>query len=299
MRRDFDRLLTERRNPRTSRIDALPVPGILRAINREDAAIAAAVRRELPDIARAVDLVDRRLRKGGRLIFVGAGTSGRLGVLEAAELPPTFDTPPGQVEAVMAGGREGVWASREGAEDKADEGAREMRLRRIGPKDAVIGVTASGVTPFVHGALGEAKRRRAGRVLVACNRAGVPKGSADVLVAVEVGPEVIAGSTRLRAGTATKMVLNMITVAAMIRRGQVYGNLMVDLQTRSAKLVARATRIVRTVAGVDDATAARALMDSGGKAKVAVVMLRRGVSRAEAERRLARAGGLLRKALGE
>ena len=299
MRRDFERLLTERRNPRTSRIDALPVPGILAAINREDAAIARAVRRELRDVGRAVDLVERRLRRGGRLLFVGAGTSGRLGVLEAAELPPTFDTAPGQVEAVMAGGRDGVWASREGAEDKADEGGREMRALKVGPRDVVVGITASGVTPFVHGALGEAKRRRAGRVLVACNREGVPRGAADVLVAVEVGPEVIAGSTRLRAATATKMILNMITVAAMIRLGKVYGNLMVDLQTRSAKLVARATRIVRTAAGVDDATAARALLDAGGKAKVAVVMLRGRVSRAEAERRLARAGGLLRKALGE
>jgi N-acetylmuramic acid 6-phosphate etherase len=192
----------------------------------------------------------------------------------------------------MAGGPACVWASKEGAEDDEAEGARQVRP--AGAKDVVIGIAASGVTPFVHGALAEAKRRRAGRVLVCCSPA--PRRAADVVVVVKVGPEVIAGSTRLRAGTATKMVLNMMTVAAMIRLGKVYGNLMVDLQPTNAKLVARAVRLTAELGGVGPAEAGRALAVAGG-VKAAVVMLRLGVGRAAAERRLARAGGVLRKAL--
>ena len=297
MKRAFDRLPTEQPNPRTRGIDALSVPGILEALRREDATVVRAVAAERRSLARAVELVVARLRKGGRIFFVGAGTSGRLGVLEAAELPPTFDTPPGLAQAVMAGGPECVWASKEGAEDDGPDGARQIRRRRVRAGDVVVGITASGVTPFVHGALGEAKRRGAGRILVACNRKGLPRGSADVTVAPLVGPEVIAGSTRLRAGTATKMVLNALTVASMIRLGKVYGNLMVDLQARSDKLAARAKRIVRELAGVGDAGASRALRAAGGKAKVAIVMLRKGLGRGEAERLLARRGGLLRGAL--
>lgn len=297
MRRAFDRLLTEQPNPRTRRIDALSVPEILDALRREDATVVRAVAAERKNLARAVELVVARLRRGGRLVFVGAGTSGRLGVLEAAELPPTFDTAPGLAQAVMAGGPECVWASKEGAEDDGPDGARQIRRRRVRAEDVVVGITASGVTPFVHGALGEAKRRGAGRILVACNRKGVPRSSADVVVAPLVGPEVIAGSTRLRAGTATKMVLNALTVASMIRLGKVYGNLMVDLQARSDKLAARAKRIVRELAGADEGAASRALRAAGGKAKVAIVMLRKGLGRGEAERLLARRGGLLRGAL--
>ncbi len=298
MSRPFGRLSTEQRNPRTRRIDALGTAGVVGAILREDAGVARAVARERAALVRAVDLVVARLSKGGRMFFVGAGTSGRLGVLEAAELPPTFDTAPGLAQAVMAGGPECVWASKEGAEDDARDGARQLRVRKLRRGDVVIGITASGITPFVHGALAEAKRRGAGRILVACNRKGVPSGSADVLVAPLPGPEVVAGSTRLKAGTATKLVLNTITVASMIRLGKVYGNLMVDLQTRSDKLVARARRIVGELAGASEADAARALKSAGGRAKTAVVMLRRGVGRTEAERLLARAGGQLRKLLG-
>ncbi len=296
-RRDFDRLLTEQRNPRTARIDGLSVPEILDLIHREDATVARAVAAERRNLARGVEILVARLRRGGRVFFVGAGTSGRLGVLEAAELPPTFDTPPALAQAVMAGGPACVWASREGAEDRAGDGALQVRRRRVRPGDVVVGIAASGVTPFVHGALAEAKRRGAGRILVTCNRRGVPEGAADVRIAPLVGPEVIAGSTRLRAGTATKMVLNALTVAAMIRLGKVYGNLMVDLQARSDKLAARARRIVRELAGVSERGAARALRAAGGRAKVAVVMLRRGVARAEAESLLAAAGGMLRGAL--
>jgi N-acetylmuramic acid 6-phosphate etherase len=296
--REFSGLLTEQPNPRTRRIDALSVPGILERLAREDATVVRAVAAERRALARAVGLAVARLRKGGRFFFVGAGTSGRLGVLEAAELPPTFDTPPGLAQAVMAGGPECVWASKEGAEDDGPDGARQLRRRGLRAADVVVGITASGVTPFVHGALAEAKRRGAARILVACNRAGVPRSSADVIVAPRVGPEVIAGSTRLRAGTATKMVLNALTVATMIRLGKVHGNLMVDLQTRSDKLVARARRIVRELGRTDERGAERALREAGGKAKVAIVMLRRGVGRKEAERLLARHGGLLRGAIG-
>lgn len=212
-------------------------------------------------------------------------------------MPPTFDTPPGLAQAIMAGGPECVWASKEGAEDDASDGARQVRIRRLRAADVVVGIAASGVTPFVHGALREARRRGAGTVLVCCNRRGVPAGSADVVVAPRVGPEVIAGSTRLRAGTATKMVLNALTVASMIRLGKVYENLMVDLQARSEKLRARARRIVRILTGVSDRRAAQALRAAGGRCKTAIVMLRRGVSRAQAERLLEAAGGMLRPVL--
>jgi N-acetylmuramic acid 6-phosphate etherase len=297
VKRDFSRLSTERRNPRTVLIDALPVSELLEVLNREDATIAAAVAAEKGKIARAVNLLVDRVKKGGRIIFVGAGTSGRLGVLEAAELPPTFDTPSTLAQAVMAGGPECVWASKEGAEDDADDGASQMRIRAVHALDAVVGVSASGITPFVTGALTEARRRGAARILVSCNRRGVPRDAADVHVAVIVGPEVITGSTRLRAGTATKMVLNMLTVATMVRLGKVYENLMVDLQTRSDKLVARARRIVAALAGVSEGEAGKALRLAGGKAKVAIVMLRRRLTRQRAEDLLDEHGGMLRGAL--
>jgi len=297
VKRDFSRLQTEQRNPRTSRIDALSVEDIIDLINREDATIAAAVSAEKPKIARGVNLLVDRVKKGGRILFVGAGTSGRLGVLEAAELPPTFDTPATLAQAIMAGGPECVWASKEGAEDDAEDGARQLRIRAVHSLDAVIGVTASGVTPFVLGALSEARKRGAARILVSCNRRGVPRESADVLIAPIVGPEVITGSTRLRAGTATKMVLNLLTVTTMIRLGKVYENLMVDLQTKSDKLVARAKKIVTVLGGVPEADATRVLKKAGGSAKVAIVMLRRKVAREEAERLLDEKDGMLRGAL--
>jgi N-acetylmuramic acid 6-phosphate etherase len=297
VRRDFSRLLTEQRNPRTRGIDALPVSEIIDLLNREDASIALAVGAEKPRITRAVNLLVDRVKKGGRILFVGAGTSGRLGILEAAELPPTFDTPRTLAQAIMAGGPGCVWASKEGAEDDAADGARQLRIRAVHALDAVVGITASGVTPFVLGALGEARRRGAATILVSCNRRGVPCDAADVHIAAIVGPEVITGSTRLRAGTATKMVLNLLTVTTMIRLGKVYENLMVDLQTRSDKLVARAKRIVSKLAGISDADAARALKRAGGSAKVAIVMVRRGISRDGALRLLEKNGGMLRGAL--
>ena len=297
MKRDFAGLLTEQRNPRTAGIDALSIPEILDVLNKEDATIAEAVGAEKPKIARAVSLLVDRVAKGGRMLFVGAGTSGRLGILEAAELPPTFNTPSQLAQAIMAGGPECVWASKEGAEDDAADGARQLRIRAVHALDAVVGITASGVTPFVLGALGEARKKGAARILVSCNRRGVPRDAADVHIAPLVGPEVITGSTRLRAGTATKMVLNLLTVTTMIRLGKVYENLMVDLQTRSAKLVARAKRIVVTLTDLSDADASRVLKKAGGSVKVAIVMARRRIPREEALALLEKHGGMLRGAL--
>lgn len=295
MVRGLGRLPTERRNPRTRGIDRLTIPRILDLIQREDARVPKAVRAVRRELARAADLTLERMRRGGRLIFVGAGTSGRLGVLEAAECPPTFDTPSDLVLAIMAGGPECVWASREGAEDDAADGAAQLRRRSPREADVVVGIAASGVTPFVLGALAEAKAAGAGRVLVTCGN--VDRSSADVVIAPHVGPEVITGSTRLKAGTATKLVLNALTVTTMIRLGKVYENLMVDLQPKSAKLVARARRIIRTLTGADEAAATAALAAAGNRAKVAIVMLRRCVDRKTAERLLEKAGGMLRGAL--
>ncbi|MBI2932197.1 MAG: N-acetylmuramic acid 6-phosphate etherase [Planctomycetes bacterium] len=293
--RPYDLLATEQRNDRARGLDQMDIPEILATIAREDALVPRAVAAQAPSIARAVELVVARLRRGGRLLFAGAGTSGRLGVIEAAECPPTFGTPPELVQAVIAGGSKAVFRSVEGAEDDPRAGARAAR--RLRATDVLVGIAASGVTPYVQGALAQARRRKAGTVLVTCNRAGVPQDCADVVIAPATGPEVVTGSTRLKAGTATKLVLNMLTVATMVRLGKVYENLMVDLQQKSTKLKARARRIVRTVTGVDEADADRALAAAGGQAKTAIVMIRHGCSRRHAEALLAKHGGSLRKAL--
>jgi len=295
--RDFARFLTEQRNPRTMRLDAVPLREALRIVNEEDAQVAPAVGREIERIAQAIELIVERRRRDGRLYFVGAGTSGRLGVIEAAEQTPTLDVPDPIYVAIVAGGAECVFRSSEGAEDGAEDGARQVRARGVRAQDVVIGIAASGTTPFVHGALGEAKQRGAGRVLVACNLTGVAPDAADVVIAPLVGPEVITGATRLRAGTACKMVLNMMTVGTMLQTGKVYENLSVDVPKRSDKLVARAMRIVRTLTDASEAEAREALEAAGFRAKVAVVMIRRGVGRADAERILERADGFLRRAL--
>lgn len=275
-------------------LDRLSAAEIVARVNGENEAVPRAVAAVAADVARGVELLVDRMRSGGRMILVGAGTSGRLAVLEASECPPTFDTPPELVVAIMAGGPECVWASKEGAEDDAEDGARQAKARNLRAEDTVVGIAASGVTPFVHGALRAAQETGAGRILVTCQP--VPD-AADVVIAPLVGPEVITGSTRLKAGTACKLVLNTLTVATMVRLGKVYENLMVDLQPKSDKLVARARRILRTLTGADDAAAEAALRASGNRTKVAIVMLRRGVDRAEAERLLANAGGMLRGAL--
>jgi N-acetylmuramic acid 6-phosphate etherase len=293
----YERLATERENPASARLDRLDAGAIARLMNREDARAVRAVGRAAPAIAAAVDLVVAALAAGRRLVFVGAGTSGRLGVLEAAECPPTFGTSPRTVQAIMAGGRASVFRSREGAEDDARAAARAV-AGRVGAGDVVVGVSASGVTPFVRGALAAARRAGAGTVLVTCNpsRAGARRREADVTIAPAPGPEVLAGSTRLKAGTATKLVLNTLTTASMARLGKVYGNRMVDVQPRSAKLRARAARLVAEIGGVAPARARRLLAVAGGRVPVAIVMARRGLGPAAAAGAL-RAAGSLRSAI--
>ena len=263
----FARLPTEQANPRTRGLDRRSPSEIARLMNRADGEAVRAVARARPAVAAAAELVRRALAGGGRLVFVGAGTSGRLGVLEAAECPPTFGVAPARVRAVMAGGPRAVFRSREGAEDDARAGTRAMRLVRAG--DVVVGVTASGITPFVRAALREARRRRAATVLVTCNPR-VGRGAARRVVALATGPEVIAGSTRLKAGTATKLVLNALTTVAFTRLGMVRDNRMLAVVPRSAKLRARAARLVQQWAGVGPATAARLLARAGGRVEGAL-----------------------------
>jgi N-acetylmuramic acid 6-phosphate etherase len=297
--RDFGRFLTEQRNPRTMSLDAVPLREALAIVNDEDAEVAGVVRREIERIAQAVELIVERRKRDGRIYFVGAGTSGRLGVIEAAEQTPTLDVPDPIYQAIVAGGPECVFRSSEGAEDVAEDGAEQVRRSDVRAQDVVVGIAASGTTPFVHGALAEARARGAGRVLLVCNLTGVPPDAADVIIAPLVGPEVITGATRLRAATACKMVLNMMTIGTMLQTGKIYENLSVDVPKRSDKLIARAMRIVRTLTDATDAAARAALEAADFRAKIAVVMIRRGVDRPEAERILARADGFLRRALEE
>ena len=296
-RREFGKLLTEQRNPRTMELDRVPLAEALRIINGEDAQVAGAVALVLPDVERAVELIVERRRRDGHIVFVGAGTSGRLGVIEAAEQTPTLEAPDPAYRAIIAGGPECVFRSSEGAEDEPAGGARAVAELNVGADDVIVGIAASGSTPFVHGALAEGKRRGAGRVLLVCNLNGVPDDAADVIIAPLVGPEVLTGATRLRAGTACKMVLNMMTIGTMLRTGKVYENLMVDVPKQSDKLIARATRIVRTLTDASESDARAALAAAGYRAKVAIVMLRRGIGREDAERVLHSAGGFLRAAL--
>ena len=287
---------TEDRNPRSAGLDLLETRRILEIINEEDRTVAAAVARALDGVAHAVDLAVAALSRNGRVVYLGAGTSGRLAVLDAAELPPTFGFPPDRVVAILAGGDAALQGAVEGAEDDALEAVARMRDLAVGASDCVIGITASGTTRFVLGGMGEARERGASTVLVHC---GPPAGAGpwDQVVALDTGPEVVAGSTRLKAGTATKMVLNMISTAAMVRLGKVHDNLMVDVRATNAKLRRRAARIVEILAGVTPERAAKALERCNGEAKTAVVALRRGVDAAAARTFLESHGGRLRAAL--
>jgi N-acetylmuramic acid 6-phosphate etherase len=288
-------LLTESRNPRSRRLDTLPTERVVALLLDEDRRAVAAAGRAREAIARAAGLAADALAAGGRVVFLGAGTSGRLGVLEAAECPPTFGSDPARIRGVMAGGRTAVFLGKEGAEDRAEDGAREgARLRAT---DLLVGVSASSVTPFVRAGLAAARGRGARTVLVTCNPTQGRRGLADVVVAIPTGPEVLTGSTRLKAGSATKAALNAITTAAMVRLGKVYENLMVDLRPTSAKLRDRSRRIVAAAAAVPERQAARLLAASQGEVKTAIVMGRRGVPAQEARALLAAAGGHVRAAL--
>jgi len=296
---DLDRLTTEARNPRSNELDRLDTLDMVRLINAEDATVAAAVGEVAPDIARAIDVIAERLARGGRLVYAGAGTSGRLGVLDAAECPPTFNADPGQVVGLIAGGPPALTTAVEGAEDDAGAGAAALRAIHPKPDDVVVGITASGRAPWVLGVLDAARDAGAFAIGFACNAAAELKSHADLCILPVVGPEVLSGSTRMKAGTATKMVLNMLTTGAMVRLGKTYGNLMVDVQATNEKLVERAIRIVQTLADCDRAAARQALDACGGAVKPAVLVARLGIDADQARERLQRAAGQLRAALGE
>ncbi len=295
---DRGHLLTEARNTRSVSIDRLAVGDAFDVMAVEDATIPRAVASAKADICRAVALVIEAFRCGGRLIYVGAGTSGRLGVLDAAECPPTFLSEPGMVVGIIAGGGDALRRSIEGAEDRPEDGAAEMDRHGVSGRDVVFGIATGGTTPFVHGALARARSLGAKTVFLACVPFEQVPDGADVSIRVLSGPEVIAGSTRLKAGTATKMVLNLVSTLAMVGIGKVYENLMVDVNAGAcSKLVDRATRILQTVTGLDRPGAWDLLNRAGGRVKTAMVMHVRGMDRASAEQALAAAGGRLRSVL--
>lgn len=292
-------LPTEAINLDTLGIDTMPPIDIIDIICHEDRKVVSAVHKERERIAHGVTLIVSALKKGGRLFLVGAGTSGRLGIVEASEMPPTFGTPPKLVQAIMAGGQDAVFRTREGAEDNFEEGARSMARLRVTRRDVVIGVSASGMSLFVRGALTGARNKGARIIFVTCWPGADLQNFVDLIIAPAVGPEVIAGSTRLKAGTATKMVLNMLTTIAMIRVGKTYGNLMVDVQTGSDKLKDRARRIVALVTGAQPEEAGELLKRAKWNVKAAIVMKKTGVTYVQALRRLKSADDSVRTALGE
>ncbi|MDE2875241.1 MAG: N-acetylmuramic acid 6-phosphate etherase [Gemmatimonadota bacterium] len=290
----LDDRLTEQRNPRSEAIDRLSSLDVVRVINREDASVAEAVGREAEAIARAVDFVVETFRSGGRLIYVGAGTSGRLGVLDAAEMPPTYGTDPAMVQGVIAGGPGALVRSREGAEDRPEDGVAAMDETEVGAADFVLGIATSGTTPYVHGALARARERGARTGFLLCTPPGRELlDGHDVVIAPLTGPEVVTGSTRMKAGTATKMVLNTITTAAMVRFGKVHGNLMVDLRVTCRKLQDRGERILMTTLGLGRGEARSLLADADGHVKTALAMRRLGVGADEARTALQRVHGVI------
>jgi N-acetylmuramic acid 6-phosphate etherase len=292
----LDPRLTERRNPRTTEIDLASSAEIVDLINAEDATVAAAVATQRDSIARAVELAERSFRAGGRLIYVGAGTSGRLGVLDAAECPPTFGTDPSMVQALIAGGTPALTRAQEGAEDRPNDAIRDVDALDVGSADLVIGIAASGTTPYVRAALERSRALGASTAIVACSPPPSELlGVVDVAIVPLTGPEVVTGSTRMKAGTATKLVLNTITTGAMIRLGKTWGNLMVDLRATNAKLRDRSERIVMEVCGVTREEARVVLDGAGGRVKTAIVMQKRGVDAEAADRLLEQAGGIIRR----
>lgn len=295
----LNKLPTEQRNPNTADIDRISTLEMVRRINDEDKKVAYAVEQELESVAQAVDAIYESLSSGGRLIYCGCGTSGRLGVLDAAECPPTYSTDPEMVQGIIAGGERAMFKAAEGAEDNADAGREDMQKIGLSAKDIVVGIAASGRTPYVLGAMAYAHEIGAKTVALTCNKASAMNEAADISIGVETGPEVITGSTRMKSGTAEKMVLNMLSTGAMIRLGKVYGNLMVDVMPTNEKLVRRAISIVSTAAGVDEELARRTLEQCGFSVKTAIVMLVRGLGAEEAEKRLGESGGVVARALGE
>ncbi len=296
---ELDRLISEGRNPRTMDIDLLPTIDVLRKINDEDEAVPAAVEKVVPEIAAAVDRIVLAFQKGARLIYMGAGTSGRLGVLDASECPPTFGVPEGMVVGLIAGGPDALVRSTEGAEDDPKMGAKALLEIGLTSDDVVVGIAVSGRTPYVIGGLSYAKQVGATTVALSCNPASTIADIADIAISPVVGPEVLTGSTRLKSGTAQKLVLNMLTTASMIRIGKIYQNLMVDLNPSNKKLVARATRIVMQTTGCAAQQAKQALAQTGNDVKLAILVTITGMGVEEARVALGKAGGFLRKAIGD
>jgi N-acetylmuramic acid 6-phosphate etherase len=289
--------ITEQENERSRGLDTLSIADTLALINDEDHGVPAAVRRELPAIERAVEGVVGRLRRGGRLIYVGTGTSGRLGVLDASECPPTYGVSADLVQGVIAGGYEACYRAVEASEDDRDAGARDLAARGVTPDDAVVGIAASGRTPYTIGAVEYARSIGAFTAAVTCVPGSAITEAVEVPIVPVVGPEVVAGSTRMKAGTAQKLVLNLISTTAMIQLGYVRGNRMTNMRARNSKLQARAVRIVQSETGLDDAAATTALEAGGGDVATAIVMVRSGASRDAASEALARAGGVIEQAL--
>lgn len=294
----LDRLETEQPDLSSHDLDLLPVEQVLRIIHAADAQVAGSITAEIPRIALAVEAISERLLHGGRIFYVGAGTSGRLGALDAAEIPPTFGVAPELVRFIIAGGEQALRRAVEAAEDDPAAGARDLQAAGVSQADAVIGISASGRTPYVLGALGAARKIGALTCGVSCTRDSELSRIVEFPIEPVTGPEILTGSTRMRAGTATKMVLNMISTAVMVRLGHVYGNLMVNLKPANQKLANRARRIIELAAGVSAGRASE-LLKAAGSVRVAIVMAKKGVGREEAERLLAEAGGRLRQALGE
>ncbi|WP_116474792.1 N-acetylmuramic acid 6-phosphate etherase [Zobellella maritima] len=294
---DLDKLASEGRNADTLDIDLLPTLDIVTRINQQDRQVPAAVEQVLPEIAAAVDTIVAAFRQGGRLIYMGAGTSGRLGVLDASECPPTYSVPEGMVVALIAGGPEAIFRAQEGAEDNPEQGRLDLQQIRLNTQDVLVGIAASGRTPYVLGGLRYAREQGAGTIALSCNADSAIAREADIAISPLVGPEVITGSTRMKAGTAQKLVLNMLTTASMIRLGKVYQNLMVDLRASNLKLQARAVRIVMQATGVDAGSAEQALQDADGEVKLAILMLLSGLDKADARKQLVRSQGALRQAL--
>jgi len=290
-------LKTEQRNPRSQGLDRKSTFEILRLMNREDARVASAVRRALPQIARAVDAIVDSFRRGGRLFYIGAGTSGRLAVLDASECPPTFGTPRAMVQALIAGGRRAMLYAVEGAEDSAANGARDLAKADVKREDVAVGIAASGTTPYVLGALRFAQRRGAVTVGLTSNRRSPLAKQAQIAIVAETGPEVLAGSTRMKAGTAQKMVLNMLSTASMVRLGRVYENQMICVMPTNEKLRRRGAQILQETAGVSASTAEHALRQTRHNLPLALLMLKTGANAGEARRILTRTGGNIREAL--
>jgi N-acetylmuramic acid 6-phosphate etherase len=288
---------TERRNRKTENLDTMPTLELVTAMNREDIVVPRAVKRVLPEIAKAVDVIARCFAKGGRLIYVGTGTSGRIGALDASECPPTFGTNPEMVQFLIAGGEDALVRATEASEDSAELGCSDMAALKPGKWDAVVGIAASGRTPYTIGALKLARSKGAATISIACNRNSALGKVSKIQIEVEVGPEVLAGSTRLKAGTAQKLICNMLTTGAMVRLGYVYSNLMVNMHLKNEKLVERGILILESLADVDRETALNVLNRAGMSVPVALVMLKTGLGKTESTKRLRKANGNVRKAI--